>query len=97
MGAGIAATSPARVNQVASFMVELPDLIGSKLQNLADLQNKSPENIIAEAVQSYIEYQEKVHSFAAEARDIWNDFDASGRKGAIPLNTAVQWLSSWGK
>ena len=97
MCANIATPPFAGKNQAASFTVELSAPLQGRLQKFADEQSKSPESVISEAVQGYIDYQEKVHTFAAEAREIWNDFDADGRKGAIPLSAVTPWLNSWGK
>ena len=62
-----------------------------RLQSLAKARDRKPHYLLREAVQQYVEREEKRERVRQEALATWNDFQASGLH--VTAEVADAWLA----
>lgn len=72
----------------------LDDALKSRLTDLANRTQRTEEQLLQEAVQDYLERQDKRAGFFAEAEQSWLDYQADGQH--LTGEEVRAWLRSWG-
>lgn len=70
-----------------------PDL-KSRLDAFASLHRQPADQLINEAIKSYLDLKEDETELLAAADDAWDDFKRHGQ--GLPLDEVSGWLRSWG-
>ena len=74
--------------------VALGDDLEARISRLSGQRRQSPQTIIHEAIQQYVERAEARESFRQEAEASWADYRATGMY--LPGDEARAWLRTWG-
>lgn len=74
--------------------VKLDDDLKSRIQHLADLQNRSSHWIMREAIRDYVEREEAQESFKQEALASWTAYQETGNH--LTSQEVRSWLKAWG-
>ena len=74
--------------------LKLDETLKARVRRLAEAQRRSSHWMMREAIQQYVEREEKRQSFVAEAIDSWRAYQETGRHhtGA----ETDEWLARWG-
>lgn len=71
--------------------VKLDENLKSRIQNLADLRNRSAHWIMREAIRDYVDREEKRESFKQDALRAWEDYQKNGLH--LTLEEVDTWLA----
>ncbi len=74
--------------------IKIDDELKDRIQQLADLRQRSAHWIMREAIASYVSREEARESFKKEALDSWTAYQETGRH--VTGSEVRTWLSSWG-
>lgn len=74
--------------------LKIDDLLNDRVQHLAGQRHRSPQAIMVEAIQQYVEREEARDSFQQEALASWDEFTQSGKH--LTGEEARAWLATWG-
>ncbi len=74
--------------------VKIDDELKSRIQNLANLRQRSTHWLICEAIRDYVEREEARESFKQEALASWAAYQETGQH--LTAQEARNWLSTWG-
>lgn len=74
--------------------IKLDEELKSRVQNLAGLRRRSAHWIMREAIQQYVEREEKRESFKQEALAAWAEYRETGLH--LTGEEVRAWLSTWG-
>ncbi len=66
----------------------------SRVENLAEVRNRSAHWVMREAISQYVEREEKRESFRLDTLKSWAEFQETGLHAT--LAEVETWLSSWG-
>lgn len=71
--------------------IKLDDDLKGRVQHLAGLRRRSAHWIMHEAIQQYVEREEKREALKADAMRVWNEYQANGLH--LSLKEADAWLA----
>ena len=74
--------------------VKLDDDLKTRIQNLAQVRNRSPHWIMREAIRDYVAREEARERFKQDALASWSAFRETGKH--LSGAELSQWLSTWG-
>ena len=74
--------------------IKIDDDLKSRLAQLANAQQKSPDWMMREAIAQYVDREEARASFLQEALDSWAEFQQTGRH--LTGDETRRWIESWG-
>lgn len=74
--------------------VKLDNGLKNRIQNLADIQDRSAHWIMCKAISDYVEREETRESFKQEAMDSWISYQETGHH--LTGQEISDWLKSWG-
>jgi predicted transcriptional regulator len=74
--------------------IKLDDELKSRVQHLAGLRRRSAHWIMREAIEQYVEREEKREAFRQDTIDAWEEFQATGLHATA--EEVEKWLASWG-
>ena len=74
--------------------IKLDDELKNRVQHLAGLRRRSAHWIMREAIQQYVDREEKREAFRQETIKAWEDFQATGLHATA--EEVEKWLASWG-
>ena len=74
--------------------IKLDDELKSRVQNLAGVRRRSAHWIMREAIEQYVEREEKRESFKQEALAAWAEYQETGLH--LTGEEVRAWLSTWG-
>lgn len=74
--------------------VKLDDDLKGRLQHLAAARQRTPHWIMREAIAEYVEREEKREAFKQDARQAWEDYQATGLH--VTGEEVIAWLETWG-
>ena len=74
--------------------VKLDDEIRDRLKNLGEVKQRSVHWLMREAIQDYVEREEKEEQRNREADDSWLEYKESGL--GVDNDSMMAWLDSWG-
>jgi len=79
---------------MATTSVKLSDDMNIRLRHLADSKRRTPHWVMVEAINRYIEQEERKAAFYADALTSWNAYQQDGLH--VTWNEAKSWISTWG-
>lgn len=79
---------------MATTSVKLNDELADRLKHLADLKRRTPHWLMVEAINRYIDQEEKRTALYADAMESWRDYEETGEH--VTWDEARSWLQSWG-
>lgn len=71
--------------------LKIDDTLKSRVQHLASQRRRSPHWIMLEAIQQYVEREEKREAFKQDALRAWKDYQRTGLH--LTLEEADAWLA----
>lgn len=74
--------------------IKIDDELKSRIQNLADIRQRSAHWIMREAICDYVEREEKRESFKQEALASWEEYQETGLH--LTGQETRDWLNTWG-
>lgn len=73
----------------ATTSLKLDATTKERLQRLADSRQRKPHWLMKEAIEQYVDREEKKLSFREDARKAWDDYQATGH---LTAEEADRWL-----
>ena len=74
--------------------IKIDEGLKIRIQNLANLRNRSPHWIMREAINEYVNREEAKENFKQEALAAWKTYKETGKH--LTGQEARDWLTSWG-
>ena len=74
--------------------IKLDDDLKGRVQYLADTRRRSAHWVMREAIEQYVEREEKREAFRQEALSAWERYQSTGLHATA--EEVEKWLSSWG-
>ncbi|WP_163578154.1 CopG family ribbon-helix-helix protein [Halomonas faecis] len=75
--------------------IKLDDDLKGRVQHLADARQRSAHWLMREAIEQYVEREERREAFRQDTLNAWEDYQATGLHATA--DEVEQWLVSWGK
>ena len=77
-----------------AMSVKLDDDLKSRVQQLAQRQQRTAHRIMREAIRDYVEKEEAKEQFVQEALTSWNSYKQTGKH--LTGDEVREWLQTWG-
>ncbi|WP_439531979.1 CopG family ribbon-helix-helix protein [Marinobacter adhaerens] len=74
--------------------IKLDDDMKGRVQHLADTRRRSAHWLMREAIEQYVEREERRESFRRDTLKAWEDYQATGLHATA--DEVEKWLASWG-
>ena len=74
--------------------IKLGEELKGRVQNLAEVRQRSAHWIMREAIAQYVEREERRESFRQDTLKAWDEYQATGMHATAEEVDA--WLASWG-
>lgn len=74
--------------------IKLDDDLKGRVQHLADNRRRSAHWLMREAIEQYVEREERRESFRRDTLKAWEDYQATGLHATA--DEVEKWLASWG-
>ena len=74
--------------------LKLDDELKGRVQHLAEVRRRSSHWIMREAIEQYVEREEKRESLRNETLNAWEEFQTTGLH--VTAGEVEKWLSTWG-
>jgi predicted transcriptional regulator len=81
-------------NMASPTSLKLDDQLKGRVQHLAEVRRRSSHWIMREAIEQYVEREEKREALRADTLNAWDEFQATGLH--VTADEVQQWLSTWG-
>ncbi len=65
-----------------------------RYKNLAQIKDRSPHWMMREAINQYVDKEEKRESFRQDAVNSWNEYQETGLH--VTGDEVIKWLNTWG-
>ena len=78
----------------APTSIKLDDDLKGLVQHLADTRRRSAHWLMREAIEQYVEREERRESFRRDTLKAWEDYQATGLHATA--DEVEKWLASWG-
>lgn len=79
---------------MATTSVKLSNDMTARLRRLADNKRRTPHWLMVEAINRYIEQEERKAAFYADALASWEEYQQDGLH--VTWAEAKSWMSTWG-
>jgi predicted transcriptional regulator len=79
---------------VTATSVKLDDELKGRIQDLAESRRRTPHWIMREAIEQYVEREEKREALNRQTLGAWDELQSTGLHA--PADEVDQWLASWG-
>ncbi|WP_048307823.1 CopG family ribbon-helix-helix protein [Halomonas sp. PR-M31] len=74
--------------------IKLDDSLKERVQHLADTRRRSAHWLMREAIEQYVEREERRENFRQDTLKAWEDYQATGLHASA--DEVKKWLASWG-
>lgn len=74
--------------------IKLDDDLKGRVQHLADARRRSAHWLMREAIEQYVEREERREAFRRDTLEAWEDYQATGLH--VTADEVEQWLATWG-
>lgn len=74
--------------------IKIADALKSRVRQLAESRRRSSHWIMREAIEQYVEREEKCEAFMQEALQAWTTYQETGRH--LTVQETNDWLTTWG-
>ena len=78
----------------APTSIKLDDDLKGRVQHLADTRRRSAHWLMREAIEQYVEREERRESFRRDTLKAWEDYQATGLHATA--DEVEKWQASWG-
>ncbi|MGM0516663.1 MAG: CopG family ribbon-helix-helix protein [Pseudomonadota bacterium] len=78
----------------APTSIKLDEDLKGRIQHLADTRRRSAHWLMREAIEQYVEREERRESFRKDTLKAWEDYQATGLHATA--DEVEKWLGSWG-
>ncbi|WP_075881409.1 CopG family ribbon-helix-helix protein [Vreelandella massiliensis] len=75
--------------------IKLDDALKERVQHLAEARQRSAHWLMRDAIEQYIEREERREAFKQDTLKAWEEYQATGLH--VTADEVEQWLVSWGK
>lgn len=75
--------------------IKLDDDLKGRVQRLADARQRSAHWLMREAIEKYVEQEERRETFRQDTLKAWEEYQESGLHATA--DEVEQWLVNWGK
>lgn len=75
--------------------IKLDDDLKDRIQHLAKARQRSAHWLMREAIEQYVEQEERREAFREDALKAWEHYQATGLHATA--DEVGRWLNSWGK
>ena len=73
--------------------IKLDDELRNRVQQLADKRQRSAHWLMREAIEQYVEREERREAFKRDALRAWEDYQSTGEHASA--DEVEKWLASW--
>jgi predicted transcriptional regulator len=81
------------VSNICPVSVKLEPDIRARVEHLAEIHRRSAHWIMREAIQQYVEREEKREALRQDLINAWNDYQATELHA--PAKEVEEWVASW--
>lgn len=74
--------------------IKIDEVLKSRVRQLAESRRRSSHWIMREAIEQYVEREEKLEAFKQEALQSWAAYQETGKH--LTGQETNEWLKSWG-
>jgi len=74
--------------------IKLDEATKKKIERLAEARHRKPHYLLVEAVQQYVEREEKREKFKQDAIAAWTEYKETGMYASG--DAVLDWLETWG-
>jgi predicted transcriptional regulator len=74
--------------------VKIDDELKSRIQHLAEVRRRTPHWLMREAIEQYVNREERREAFKTEALTAWRDYQETSLH--VTGEEVEAWLQSWG-
>ena len=74
--------------------VKLDISVKDRLQRLAEIRDRKPHWLMKEAIEQYLEREEKRQAFRQDAIAAWEEYQSNSKH--LISDAVVDWLDTWG-
>ncbi|MBB3192335.1 CopG family ribbon-helix-helix protein [Halomonas cerina] len=74
--------------------IKLDDDLKGRVQHLADARRRSAHWLMREAIEQYVEREERREAFRRDTLKAWEDYQATGLHATA--GEVEKWLATWG-
>lgn len=78
----------------APTSIKLDDDLKGRVQHLAEVRQRSAHWLMREAIEQYVEREERREAFKQDTLNAWEDYQATGLHATA--DEVEKWLASWG-
>ncbi len=78
----------------APTSIKLDDDLKGRVQHLAEVRQRSAHWLMREAIEQYVEREERREAFKRDSLNAWEDYQATGLHATA--DEVEKWLASWG-
>lgn len=79
---------------VTATSINLDDELKGRAQHLAEPGQRTPHGVMREAIEHYVELEERHETLKRDTLKAWDNFQATGLH--VTAGEADRWLASWG-
>lgn len=79
---------------VTATSIKLDDELKGRVQHLAEARRRTPHWIMREAIEQYVDREEKREALNRDTLKAWDEFQATGLHATA--EEVDKWLASWG-
>ena len=79
---------------VTATSIKLDDELKGRVQHLAEARRRTPHWIMREAIEQYVEREEKREALNQDTLKAWDEFQATGLHATA--EEGDKWRASWG-
>lgn len=79
---------------VRPIAVKLDPDVHDRVKRLAEARQRTPHWLLREAIQQYVDREEKREALRQDARRAWEEYQATGLH--VTDEEVVVWMESWG-
>jgi predicted transcriptional regulator len=91
----VAVASPITHSIAKTVSVKLDKEIRERIQQLANIRDRSTHWIMREAIQQYVEREEKRETFRRDTLNAWKEYQETGLHATG--DEVIAWLETWGE
>ena len=74
--------------------VKLEDAMRERIRHLAEARDRSPHWVMRQAIEQYVEREEKLEAFRQDTLKAWAEYQETGLH--VTGDEALAWLETWG-
>ncbi|MES3025715.1 MAG: CopG family transcriptional regulator [Pseudomonadota bacterium] len=81
-------------SKICAIAVKIDQGTRDRINRLAESRDRTSDSILKEAINQYLEREEKKEAFRQGALGVWSEYKASGLH--VTADEAILWIETWG-